>query len=345
MAGIGRASAGTATRGAVRMRGVTMAVLLAVSLGLGACSVPEWADPTEWFAGDDTPAPAGTAGQPASAPADARFPNLGRVPPRPVEQTTAGERQQAISSLAADSANAKYTDEQLRARPADSNTPPPAPRQPVSQLPSAAPAQPAAPQQGGAGPVTLQPPAPTAPRPAQQPAPAATGNAVVDTFAQSLAQSSATTLPPNLAQSAAGGQPGAMPGQPGYVAPVAGQPGGSQLLAVIRFSNGDTALGSDDRALVRKVAEYFKGLSGKGQLRVIGYASSRTGDMEASAHRQLNYSLSQKRAEAVAAELRRRGVARASIAAEARADAAPVYYEAMPRAENYNRRVEIYLTN
>jgi len=352
MAGIGWASAGKATRGTDRLRGATALALLLTVLSLGACSaVPEWADPTEWFAGSDDSAPkAGpsTTEKAAAAEKDARFPNLARVPPRPVEQTSDGEKKQAIASLAADNQNARHTDEELRARPADSNNPPPTPKAPVTPLPSAQPsgqqpvAQAAAP--AGQQPVTLQPPSPTAPRPPAQ-GPAATGNAVVDTFAQSLAQSSATTLPPNL--QAPPGAAAPLPGQPAaaYAGAPAGLPGSSQLLAVVRFNNGETMLGGDDRALIRKVAEYYKGLGGKGGLQVVGYASSRTGDMEASAHRQLNYSLSQKRADMVAAELRRRGVDRASIRAEARADSAPVYYEAMPRAENYNRRVEIYLVN
>jgi outer membrane protein OmpA-like peptidoglycan-associated protein len=351
MAGIGWASAGKALRSVDRMRGATATALLAAMLGLGACSyVPGWADPTTWFAGDDaqTTSPE-VADKAADADKDARFPNLSRVPPRPVEQTGDKDKEKALNSLVADSQNARHTDQELRARPADSTTPPPAPKPPETPLPSAQPQQqvaqaPAAQRAPAQQPVTLQPPAPTAPQSAAQPVP--TGNAVTDTFSQSLAQSSATTLPPNMAQAQLGSSGAAgVAGAPSYAATTPGQPGTTQLLAVIRFTNGDIRLGNDDKALIRKVAEYFKGVGGKGSLQVVGFASSRTGDMEASSHRQLNYSLSQKRAEAVAAELRRRGVDRASIRAEARADSAPVYYEAMPRAEDYNRRVEIYLAN
>lgn len=373
MAGFGLATAGNKMRGAAEMRvagirGVTATALLAAMLGLSGCG--SWADPTEWFA-DDEPAPVSTpttGGTPQSVTSD-RFPNLGRVPPRPVEVSSEGERRRAVDSLAADRSNARHTDQELRARPADSNTPPPAPRAPVTQLPATAPVQQPAPaqqqpQQGSQqpsnpAPVTLQPPAPTAPVQNQQaqgqpvqnqpartnPAPANSTNNNVDTFSQSLAQSSAKTLPPNLIQAAPQGNAGGAP-TPMPTAAVA-TPGSSTLLAVIRFGNGDTALGNDDRNLLRQVAEYYKGVAnnGRGTLSVVGYASSRTGDMDASAHRQLNYGLSQKRAEAVAAELRRRGVAADRVRAEARADAAPVYYEAMPRAEDYNRRVEIYLVN
>lgn len=367
------AQAGGATRGQSGPRSAVLALLLVSGLSLGACSVPQWANPVDWFGDDEpapAPAPAGSANSPAAT--SDRFPNLGRVPPRPVEVTSEGERRKALDNLAADRENARHTDQELRARPADSNTPPPAPRPPVTPMPGAsfdpgpqptsgaqprqqlAPAaaapqpvqvaqQPApqrqAQQQPAQQPVTLQPPAPTAPVQPRGPASAA---GVVDTYSQSLAQSSATTLPSNLAQTTM--QPSSMAGAAG--AGGAGLPGQRTLLAVVRFGNGDTRLGNDDRTLVRRVAEYYKGTAnGNGSLAVVGFASSRTSDMEPSAHRRLNYSLSQKRAEAVAAELRRRGIAADKVRAEARADAAPVYYEAMPRAEDYNRRVEIYLVN
>lgn len=356
MAGFSTACAGRARRGPFRSRGAAAALVLAAGLSLGACSVPQWANPVDWF-GDDEPAPAPTAGSPSTSGtvASDRFPNLGRVPPRPVEVSSEGERRKALDTMAADRENARHTDQELRARPADSNTPPPAPRPPVTPMPgpsfdpgpqpsapAAQPRQQLAPAQvAQQQPVTLQPPAPTAPQ-NQGRAPAPTGN-VTDTFSQSLAQSSARTLPSNLAQATL--QPSSVAGTPGTPG-AAGLPGSRTLLAVIRFGNGDTGLGNDDRTLLRRVAEYYKGTAGgNGSLAVVGFASSRTADMEPSAHRQLNYSLSQKRAETVAAELRRRGVAADRVRAEARADAAPVYYEAMPRAEDYNRRVEIYLVN
>src|SRR5690606_5974190 len=352
--------AGRVHRGA---RTTALALLLVSGLSLGACSS---VNPLNWFDDDEPlppPTPAGSANTPAAT--SDRFPNLGRVPPRPVEITSEGERRKALDNLAADRENARHTDQELRARPADSNTPPPAPRPPVTPMPGPSadpgpqPAQtrqqltpaPAAPQPvqmaqqsangqptGAQQPVTLQPPAPTAP--AQNRAPAASAG-VVDTYSQSLAQSSARTLPPNLAQVTM--QPSSAAAAPGGMA-AAGLPGERTLLAVVRFGNGETSLGSDDRNLIRRVADYYKGV-GKGSIAVLGFASSRTSDMEPSAHRQLYYRLAQKRAEAVAAELRRRGVAAARTRTEARADAAPVYYEAMPRAEDYNRRVEIYLVN
>ncbi|MFN4311058.1 MAG: hypothetical protein ACK4FK_10770 [Ferrovibrio sp.] len=329
MAGIGRASADKAIRGSLGLRGATMTALLAAMLSLGGCGTwadpTEWSDPTGWFSDDKDEAPA--AGSPApTAGTDDRFPNLGRVPPRPVEMSSSGERRQAIDSLNADRANARHTDEELRARPADSNAPPPAPRAPVSQLPSSAPAplprgatepqRPVAQVQGQQMPGQAMQPAPGMAPAAPQPRSAG----MVDAFSASLAQSSANTLPPNLAQQNAAaptfGAPSSVP-----------LPGSQQLLAIIRFNNNETVLGNDDKALVRKVAEYYKGVGGKGSVRVIGYGLAATGG------------LPQRRVDNVAAELKRRGVAQVATAF------APPVTGYAAGAEDYSRRIEIYLVN
>ena len=76
-----------------------------------------------------------------------------------------------------------------------------------------------------------------------------------------------------------------------------------------------------------------------------GYASSRTRDMSLERHKLVNFDVSQRRAEAVAAELIRQGAQPQSVFVEARSDTLPVYSEAMPRAERNNRRAEIFLEN
>ncbi len=321
---IGKTSASAAAPGGFMLRSMTAAALLVAMLGLAGCG--SWADPTEWFGDEDAasaPVPSGSISRDAGTNAD-RFPNLARVPPRPVEMSANSERRQAVDSLAADRANARYTDEELRARPADSNTPPPAPRQPVTQLPAAnqeplprgAVEPRSAQQQSTAAPVTQAPlPAPSqqaAPAPAQPVAPQRT-----DTFAQSLAQSSATSLPPGLAQPQGGAS----------YSPVV-LPGSQQLLAIVRFGNGAANLGNDDKALIKRVAEYYKGVGGKGSLRVVTYASTAT------------TGLAQRRTDNVTAELRRNGAA--EIASATTASPAGT---AGGAADDYSRRVEIYLVN
>lgn len=322
---IGNTSASAAAPGGFMLRSMTAAALLVAMLGLAGCG--SWADPTEWFGDDEAasaPVPSGNISRDAGTNAD-RFPNLARVPPRPVEMSAGSERRQAVDSLAADRANARYTDDELRARPADSNTPPPAPRQPVTQLPAAnqqplprgavEPAPRAVQQQPGVAAVT---PAPLPPQQAQ-PAPVQQAQAApqrVDTYSQGLAQSSATSLPPGLAQ----------PQASGY-SPVA-LPGAQQLLAIVRFGNGASNLGSDDKALIKRVAEYYKGLGAKGSLKVVTYPG------------QTTTGLAQRRTDNVSAELRRNGAAQI-----ASATTAPPAGYAGGAADDYSRRVEIYLVN
>ena len=331
---IGNTSASAAAPGGFMLRSMTAAALLVAMLGLAGCGT--WADPTEWsdptglFSSDDEaaqPVPSGNIARDAGTNAE-RFPNLARVPPRPVEMSAGSERRQAVDSLAADRANARYTDEELRARPADSNTPPPAPRQPVTQLPAAnqqplprgavEPRQqtPAGQQQPMAQAPMQQAPMQQAPvqQAPLQPAPA--GQQRVDTFSQSLAQSSATSLPPGLAQ----------PQGAGY-SPVA-LPGSQQLLAIVRFGNGAAGLGSDDKALIKRVAEYYKGLGAKGSLKIVTYPG------------QTTTGLAQRRTGNVSAELSRHGAAQI-----ASATAAPPAGYAGGAADDYSRRVEIYLVN
>lgn len=321
---IGNTSASAAAPGGSMRRSMTAAALLVAMLGLAGCG--SWADPTEWFGDDEAasaPVPSGSISRDAGTNAD-RFPNLARVPPRPVEMSAGSERRQAVDSLAADRANARYTDEELRARPADSNTPPPAPRQPVTQLPAANQqplprgaveprTQSAASAQQPAG---MPAPVTQAPLPPQgQPAPAAPQR--VDTYSQSLAQSSATTLPAGLAQPQGGAS----------YSPVA-LPGAQQLLAIVRFGNGASNLGSDDKALIKRVAEYYKGLGAKGSLKVVTYPG------------QTTTGLAQRRTDNVSAELRRNGAAQI-----ASATTAPPAGYAGGAADDYSRRVEIYLVN
>lgn len=322
MAGLGAASAGNTTRSASGLRGATAAALLLAMMSLSACGT--WADPTQLFADDEEEAPptAATVNS-GSAPNSDRFPNLARVPPRPVETSTTGDRSRAVDSLAADRSNARHTDEELRARPADSATPPPAPRAPVTQLPASAPA----PQPRGA----VQPTSPGVTQQQQQAAqpgaaPMAQPRAanVTDSFSQNLAQSSANSLPAGLAQGQAGG--GGYNGVP--------LPGSTQLLAIVRFNNNESALGNDDKALVNKVAEYFKGVGGKGTIRVTSFAP------------QGQSALAQRRGELVSAELRRRGIPMTQIQLNSQtASATPAYYETAGRASDQGRRVEIYIVN
>ena len=80
-----------------------------------------------------------------------------------------------------------------------------------------------------------------------------------------------------------------------------------------------------------------------GAVRVVGHASSRTRDLPIDRHMLVNFRISLERAQAVAAELVRLGVAPEDLFVEARSDTEPVFYESMPAGEAENRRAEVFL--
>jgi outer membrane protein OmpA-like peptidoglycan-associated protein len=111
--------------------------ILAVVLGLGACNpVETWRDWTG--ASQNDPDPETTPNTQNLAAGEASdYPNLATVPPPPTRALTAAEREKLTQSLIADQANARHTNEQLRAGfPAVSAPPPPPPPPipPVSEL-------------------------------------------------------------------------------------------------------------------------------------------------------------------------------------------------------------------
>ena len=85
-----------------------LAGLLALPLVLGGCStVPDWADPTDWFAADQAPTKVGLSEGRAGYMQSASFPNLASVPDSAPRVTPRATRVQIQNSLAADRANAQ----------------------------------------------------------------------------------------------------------------------------------------------------------------------------------------------------------------------------------------------
>ena len=77
------------------------------------------------------------------------YPNLATVPPPPTRAMTATEREKLTQSLVADRANARYSNEQLRAGfTAASAAPPPPPAAPGTSRPPSLPARPRPPRAG-----------------------------------------------------------------------------------------------------------------------------------------------------------------------------------------------------
>jgi outer membrane protein OmpA-like peptidoglycan-associated protein len=119
----------------------------------------------------------------------------------------------------------------------------------------------------------------------------------------------------------------------------AGGPAGGPF--VVKFEHGSAQIGEPVRARLKAMADEQKARGGT--IVVVGHASSRTRNLPVDKHKLANFGISLDRAQAVARELMRMGVAPQAIAVEARGDSDPIYHESMPAGEAENRRVEVFL--
>jgi len=115
----------------------------------------------------------------------------------------------------------------------------------------------------------------------------------------------------------------------------------SVLAGKILFANGSANLSGSDRRELKKIANDYK--KSGGTVRVIGFASSYTGNVDPLKHQIVNFNVSMRRADIVAASLMKHGVAPKDIFVGAKSDAEPIYYEVMPAGQAGNRRTEVYL--
>ena len=359
-------------------RHVCLAVLLGLGLALGGCgtmadmgeatgegisTAANAMNPFNWF-GDKEGEEAATAAQPPAAGQDEdRYPKLSTVPERPKDAKSKRaqlERAKLKEGLVADTANAQYTDKELRAqtgaatpqnRPdlARSNervteAPPaqPAPTMPVASAPAAPLA--ATPAPNAAQPAAPRAAPPEAARPQEaaaatrRQAPAATAAPVTAAAPPTPAQ------PPSPAPAPAVPERHASLAQPAPEKPSAEQPEAvlkTAQVATIYFGDGSAHLSPQDRRVVEKVAEVAR-MTG-GTLRIVGHSSvgPATGDPER--RDAVNYKMSLERANAVAEELRRRGVPASHMQVMAEGSRNPIYAETAPTGAAGNRRTEIYL--
>ena len=105
-----------------------------------------------------------------------------------------------------------------------------------------------------------------------------------------------------------------------------------QVGATVQFRTGETGLRDNDRALVAKLGSLVAGLPDM-RVRVSGFADARGGDA-------LNQTLSQERADGVAAELEKAGVPRDRMIVEAMGERF-ASSEAKPDDQAFERCVEI----
>ncbi len=113
--------------------------------------------------------------------------------------------------------------------------------------------------------------------------------------------------------------------------------------AVVLFDTGSSKLTVKTRKTIRRIANLFKKRGGT--IQVIGHASSRTRDMSWRRHHLVNFNVSFDRAHAVGQQLKRLGVNPTAIEISAISDSKPRFSEVMPSEESRNRRVEIFLNN
>lgn len=259
------------------------------------------------------PAPAASSGTDTGAVSTATIPA-----PAPAPQPTVA---QTVTNQPAQTANApSATVVPLPEAPATTTTTMTPPATTSGATPMAPPPNPV-------------PPAPTAM--------ASTSGVTVDT-----SQLGGSPLPgyqpaPNystLSGPLATGVPGGAPAYalPAGAAPVAGQP-----VAVIYFNDASSAVSDRGQWVLRNVAMLQQQLGGR--LRVVGNASLHTVPMDQQRHDQVNYRMSQARANSVAQALIGMGVPQGSIGVSAQGSQAPIFYEFMPTGEAANRRVDIYL--
>ncbi len=312
--------------------------ILTAALLLGGCSaVPDWADPTGWFAKDAAPTRAGLAEGQAQIQTTA-FPNLASVPNQPPKVLSREARAEVQAGLAADRANAVYSGEQLTgSAPVLANA-----TQTASSVPVDAPAAPAI---GNELTAAMRVP----PAPVQQPVTQTLATQTPATQTQ-VAQSSAAPAPvvqPQIAQASGGATQLRFAqfqnSQPQIAVPVAAMPvaAGARLVAVIYFGHSSSRLDGKDRAVLRDVVALSR--QHGGSIRVIGHASALTAVTDQITHDLTNFEMSLKRANSVAASLIALGADRSQVRAEARSDKQPVYHEFMTTGQAGNRRVEIFL--
>ena len=331
-------------------------------MALAACSyVPDAVNPATWFESEPAPGTA-SAQETAATAAEEPFPRLGTVPEAPSEAPEAAEFDQIAQGLAADAANAQYTDATLRrssdevgAVPAESLQAPqpaataatvpepepattesvviagesPPPAQPLSsgELPgTSGAAVPAQPLDGATVPAEVA----YAPAVASIPASSANTGSVQDMFSSAFRASGATTLADAGVSSPM--QAMAQPAEPLESASMNAALATRQV-ATVYFGDGSAALSRDAQDTLLQVA-YDYGATG-GPIRIVGHASAGSGS---TGSKLANLDVSMNRAVAVADALAKLGVPTAAMTLEAASDNQPATAD-----DARNRRVEIFL--
>ena len=306
---------------APRARHARAAALVVMTFGLAGCSsLPDYANPVSWYERAADKVGGWFSDDGADQTSDAGgFPALKKAPP-PRAVTSGAERDKIVKGLVADRKNARHL--ASGGKETRSNL------WPNKKLATSATA-----------PAVTKAPAPkvSAPKAA---APKAAASAPQATPAQrSVAATPAANLAPKpqLRPSTGTEASAAASETPQFRLPASA----ANQSVVVHFANGSSRLSANDRADVAKIAKLVREKGAR--VRVVGHASRRTRDMDPVRHMLVNFEMSVKRANAVAAELARRGVDRDVISVEARGASEPLFLEVMPAGEAGNRRAEIFV--
>jgi len=303
----------------LRLRELLCAGGVLVMVGpLGACSVPDWANPVEWYrdvsgTSKNDAAPDERNTQNLAKGGEQPYPNLASVPSPPTNALSAAERDRLRNSLSADQANAKYVennDAYVAVPPQVS--PSPAVAKPVGlpQTPAASPLAPAAPVAAAPSPA-----APSQPLPQESPLTAPTVRSVPQGEQPRAAPPAPPGVPtgnrPAPQQSAALplNRPTPTPSPPPDAdTSFAAQPGIAVTVGTLEFSGNSTKLSADALQQVEEVAQLSR--ANGGTIRVTAYSDPAGGN----ANRELaTFNLALDRARAVAVALTQAGIPARSV--------------------------------
>ena len=294
------------------------ALLVALLGGCGTMeSLGEALNPGNWFGNDETETASKEPAKPASRyqalqdKNSAKYPSLSAVPERPKVPLSARKRAERASlhdGLLSDAVNARYSDQELRAR----------------DLPIV-----------GKAPAVMAV-EPDAARSNERLGGAANGRD--GGAALRLAGGDPSDLPtPAEARPA--------PTQPRDIneARYADPPAATQTVqvATIYFTDGSARLSGSDREIVRQVADIVR--SQRGRVQIVGHSSMGRPGKNESRRLRINYQVSLKRAQAIAAALRRYGVSPDDMTVVGEGSRSPIYAETAPSGAASNRRAEIYM--
>ena len=240
-----------------------------------------------------------------------KYPSLGAVPERPKVPLSARRRAERASlheGLVSDAANARYSDEELRARDLPI----------VGKSPAV---------------MALSPDAARSnERIAEGPKSQVNGEAL------RVAGGDPSDLPPPAEARPAPPKPRDV-NEARYAEP----PAATQTVqvATIYFADGSARLSGQDREIVRQVADIVR--DRRGRIQIIGHSSMGRPGKNESKRQRVNYHVSLKRAQAIAAALRRYGISPDDMVVSGEGSRQPIYAETAPSGAASNRRAEIYM--